>query len=202
MKSTREKVLQTVASHPKSTIMEIAIAVGINAISVRHHLTSLQVAGLIQAAEERHGVGRPRLIYSLTDDGLENFPTRYYQLTNLLIQQMKEALPEETVNSIFKRMGENFANEYKEKLVAMSLEEKLDFLEKHMKNEGYELEWKKINDGYLINEISCPFYQIGKEHPQICLFDMTLIAGILGIPPEIIEHSRNEESFCKFRIPE
>jgi DeoR family suf operon transcriptional repressor len=202
MKSTREKVLQTLASHPKSTIMEIANVVGINAISVRHHLTSLQAAGLIQAAEERHGVGRPRLIYSLTDDGLENFPTRYYQLTNLLIQQMKEALPEETVNSIFKRMGEKFSNKYKEKLVAMSLEEKLDFLEKLMKNEGYELEWKKINDGYLINEISCPFYQIGKEHPQICLFDMTLIAGILGIPPEIIEHSRNEESFCKFRIPE
>jgi len=200
MKNTREKVLQTLASHPKSTIMEIASAVGINAISVRHHLTSLQAAGLIQAEEERHGVGRPRLIYFLTDNGFENFPTRYYKLTNLLIRQIKESLPKETVDLIFKSMGENFANEYREKLVAMSIEEKLDFLEEIMKNEGYELEWEKSNDGYLINEISCPFYQIGKKHPQICLFDKTLIAGILGISPESIEHSRNEESFCKFRI--
>lgn len=200
MKSTREKVLQTLAATPKSTIVEIAESVDINAISVRHHLTSLQAAGLVEAEEERHGVGRPRLIYSLTEEGMENFPTRYYQLTNNLIQQIKSALPNQKVNELFKNMGKKLAEDYREKIEPMSFEERLDFLQKMMANEGYKLEWKKSGDKYTIHEISCPFYQIGKEHPEICLFDKTLIASVLKIPEDQIEHIRDDESFCKFKI--
>ena len=67
MKSTKDKILQTLLRKPKITINELAEAVGINPISVRHHLTNLQMEGLIAADEERHGVGRPRLVYSLTE---------------------------------------------------------------------------------------------------------------------------------------
>ena len=47
MKSTREKILTSLVSQPRSTINELADAVGINAISVRHHLTSLEAEGLV-----------------------------------------------------------------------------------------------------------------------------------------------------------
>ena len=70
MKSTKDKILQTLLRKPKITINDLAEAVGINPISVRHHLTNLQMEGLIAAEEERHGVGRPRLVYSLTEDGM------------------------------------------------------------------------------------------------------------------------------------
>jgi hypothetical protein len=36
-----------------------------------------QMEGLVEGQEERHGVGRPRLVYVLTDEGMEHFPTRY-----------------------------------------------------------------------------------------------------------------------------
>ena len=73
MKSTREKVLNTLASNPRSTIIDIANSVGINAISVRHHLTSLQADNLVSAEEERHGVGRPRLVYFKQKREWKNF---------------------------------------------------------------------------------------------------------------------------------
>ena len=41
MKSTKDKILQTLLRKPKITINELAEAVGINPISVRHHLTNL-----------------------------------------------------------------------------------------------------------------------------------------------------------------
>jgi predicted ArsR family transcriptional regulator len=43
MKSTRDRILQTLLRKPRSTINELAEAVGINPISVRHHLTNLQM---------------------------------------------------------------------------------------------------------------------------------------------------------------
>ena len=49
MKSTRDRILQTLLRRPRTTINELAEAVGINPISVRHHLTNLQVEGLVDA---------------------------------------------------------------------------------------------------------------------------------------------------------
>ena len=80
MKSTREKILRTLLAFPGSTINDLAEAVGINGISIRHHLTSLEADDLVVSSEERHGVGRPRLVYSLTDAGIEEFPSSYLRL--------------------------------------------------------------------------------------------------------------------------
>ena len=57
-KSTRERVLQTLLTNQRCTINEIADAVEINPISVRHHITKLQADGMVDSEEERHGVGQ------------------------------------------------------------------------------------------------------------------------------------------------
>ena len=111
MKSTKDKILQTLLRRPKITINDLAEAVGINPISVRHHLTNLQMEGLIAADEERHGVGRPRLVYSLTEDGMERFPTKYLRLTTRLLTQMKETMPAPVVSQLFGQIAEDLAKE-------------------------------------------------------------------------------------------
>jgi DeoR family suf operon transcriptional repressor len=200
MKSTREKVLQTLAGNPRSTIVEIADSVGINAISVRHHLTNLQAANLVTAEEERHGVGRPRLVYYLTDQGLENFPTRYYRLTNSLIEQIKETLSDSEVKKLFKAMADKLSHEYQPIFESLGFEEKLALLKKVMEKEGYELGWERKGDAYEIDEIACPFYQIGRDHPEICLFDKSLISNLLSVPEENIKHLRTGENRCTFQV--
>ncbi|MCK4488834.1 MAG: winged helix-turn-helix transcriptional regulator, partial [Anaerolineales bacterium] len=90
--NTRNGVLRTLLLHQRRTVNELAEAVDINPISVRHHVTKLEADGLIQSEEERHGVGRPRLVYSLTNKGMEQFPQRYLQLSLRLLQQLKANL--------------------------------------------------------------------------------------------------------------
>jgi predicted ArsR family transcriptional regulator len=116
MKSTRDRILQTLLRKPSSTINDLALAVGINPISVRHHLTNLQVEGLVDAEEERHGVGRPRLVYSLTEHGMEKFPTRYLRLTSRLLDQLKSTLPQPMVSRLFAEMASSLADEYSEQM--------------------------------------------------------------------------------------
>ncbi len=200
MKSTREKVLQTLASKPRSTIVEIADSVGINAISVRHHLTSLQASSLVSAEEERHGVGRPRLVYFLTEKGMENFPTRYFRLTNHLLGEIKETLPEDEVRGLFRKMADRISEEYKPVLKNLSPEERLKLLIEVMAREGYELSWEKSGSAFAISEVSCPFYQIGREHPEICLFDKSLISSMLGVPESKVKHLKKGESHCSFIV--
>ena len=200
MKSTREKVLRTLVTNPRSTIVEIAKSVGINAISVRHHLTSLQADGFIDAEEERHGVGRPRLVYFLTESGQENFPKRYFRLTNRLLEQMKKTLSDEDFKKIFKNMADDISEKYEPKIASLNFEEKLDLLKKVMANEGYDIHWLKLNNEYEIQEVTCPFYQIGKDHPEICLFDQSLIANMLSISEHDITRTKHGDNHCSFKI--
>ena len=200
MKSTRDHILQTLLRTPNRTINELAEAVGINPISVRHHITNLQVEGLILADEERHGVGRPRLIYSLTREGMEKFPTRYLRLTTLLLQQLKETMPKPMVAKLFNRIAEDLAHEYEGQMQGLSMEERLEFVKSLLAEEGFTVEWEKKDGQYQIHEISCPYYQIGVAHPEVCTVDQTLISRMLALPANKVECILDGGTHCTYVV--
>jgi predicted ArsR family transcriptional regulator len=200
MKSTKDRILQTLLRKPRITINEIAEAVGINAISVRHHLSNLEKEGLIAAEEERHGVGRPRLVYSLTQDGMERFPTKYLRLTTKLLAQMKETLPAPAVANLFSQVAEDMAQEYSQQVEGMSMEERLDFVKDMLAQEGFTVEWEKKGKEYQIHEISCPYYQIGVAHPEVCTVDQTLISKMLALPVSKVQCILNGGAHCTYVV--
>jgi DeoR family transcriptional regulator, suf operon transcriptional repressor len=200
MKSTRDRILQTLLRQPRSTINELAEAVGINPISVRHHLTNLQMEGLVEAQEERHGVGRPRLVYLLTEDGMEHFPTRYLRLTTRLLAQMKETMPEPMVSKLFSQVAEGLAADYAEQVKGLSMEERLETVKELLAEEGFTVEWEKAPDGYRIHEITCPYFQIGQSHPEVCTVDQTLISKMLAVPANKVQCILDGSSHCTYLV--
>jgi predicted ArsR family transcriptional regulator len=200
MKSTRDRILKTLLTHPNATISDLADAVNINTISVRHHLTNLLADGLIVASEIRHGVGRPRLVYSLSESGQENFPTRYMNLSNLLLAQLKKTLTQDEIKDIFTKIAQTIANDQIEKTKSLTFEEKLDFLKNSLAAEGFMVEWEKSDSGYMIHEISCPFYHVGQLHPEVCILDQTLITSILSIPTEKVLCVLNGDQHCTYLV--
>jgi len=200
MKSTKDKILQTLLRKPKMTINELAEAVGINAISVRHHLTNLTAEGLISAEEERHGVGRPRLMYSLTEDGMEKFPTKYLRLTTRLLDQMKDSMPGPVVAKLFSQIAEDMASEYSDQIKGLSMEDRLDFVQAMLAREGFTVEWEKKGKEYQIHEISCPYYQIGVAHPEVCTVDQTLISKMLALPVSKVQCILSGGAHCTYVV--
>ena len=200
MKSTKDKILQTLLRRPKITINDLAEAVGINPISVRHHLTNLQMEGLIAADEERHGVGRPRLVYSLTEDGMEKFPTKYFRLTTRLLAQMKDSMPGPVVANLFSQIAEDMASEYSDQMKGLSMEERLDFVKEMLAQEGFTVEWEKKGSEYQIHEISCPYYQIGVAHPEVCTVDQTLISRMLALPANKVQCILDGGTHCTYVV--
>jgi predicted ArsR family transcriptional regulator len=186
MVSTREKVLQSLLAHPRSTITELGLKVGINSISVRHHISSLLIEGLIVAEEERHGVGRPRQVYYLTESGSERFPTNYLRLTTKILDQMKSTLPAPVVDKLFTEIALDMSANYQDLAINLSLEEKLNLIKTLLSREGFTVEWEKAGDEYRIHEISCPYFHVGQNHPEVCKVDQTMISSILSIPVEKI----------------
>jgi predicted ArsR family transcriptional regulator len=200
MKSTRDRILQTLLHQPRTTINSLAVAVGINPISVRHHLTNLQVEGLVGTEEERHGVGRPRLVYFLTEAGTERFPTRYLRLTSRLLDQLKSTMPEPMVSKLFSQMASDMANEYTDQMKGLNMEERLDLTKTLLAEEGFSVEWEKSGSKYQIHEITCPYIRIGKSHPEVCTVDQVLISKMLAVPAEKVQCILSGDAHCTYVI--
>jgi predicted ArsR family transcriptional regulator len=200
MKSTRDRILSTLLAHPRISTNDIAKEVGINAISVRHHLTNLQMLNLIDSAEEMHGVGRPRLVYFLTEIGMEKFPTRYLRLTTRILSQMKSKLSKPMVTEMFREVAEIMAEEHAADLVGLGVEDRLNYIQELLADEGFVIEWEKKDTEYHIHEVSCPYLQIGQDHPEVCALDQTLISSMLALPVHKIQCVLSGANHCTYVV--
>jgi predicted ArsR family transcriptional regulator len=202
MQSTRERVLYTLLKNQHCTINELAEAVQINPISVRHHIAKLQAEGLVDSEEERHGVGRPRRLYVLTEAGLERFPTRYIQMSNRLLDQIKQQLPIQQVRMLFANMAKALIDEEAENtnFSGLVFEERLELVKKLLMREGFTVEWERKGDEYHIIETNCPYLHVGHYHPEICAMDQTLISSILNVPTEKVKCILNGDQLCTYVI--
>jgi predicted ArsR family transcriptional regulator len=200
-KSTRERVLQTLQKKHRCTINELAEAVDINPISVRHHISKLQADGLVGSEEERHGVGRPRQLYFLTEAGLEHFPTRYMRLAIRILEQLKEQVPAETVSLLFTQMAADLVEEYADpaKTRGLSTEQRLNLVKGLLKGEGFEIEWERIGDNYYIRELShtCMSDRITRG----MLDRSNLISSVLNLPTEKVKCVLNGDNNCTYVVP-
>jgi len=200
MKSTREKILRTLLAFPESSINDLAEAVGINGISVRHHLTALEAEDLVTSAEERHGVGRPRLIYSLTEKGNENFPTSYLRLTRRILETLKNQLSEESLYAFFEEIGKKIVEPYETNLDDKSLDERVKLIETALTHEGFTVQITKDKGAYTLTSLTCPYYRIGLDHPLVCAIDHTVISRLSGADIPLKSCIYNGSDRCIYKI--
>lgn len=197
---TRDIILRTLRSQGDCTVKDLAAAADVSPVSVRHHLSNLQAEGLVSVEEVRHGVGRPHHSFSLTEKALELFPTRYYRLTNRLLVELKESLPDGQVDDLFSGVADNMAQQFADELQELPLEERLQRLVDLLKKEGFDAELERKGDQLLIHELSCPYLHVGQEHPEICVLDQALIAKALTLPVERVTWLLEGDLHCTYAV--
>jgi DeoR family suf operon transcriptional repressor len=203
MVNTRNQVLNILLSQHQCTINELADAVEINPISVRHHISKLEAEGLIGSEEERHGVGRPRRVYFLTNKGMEKFPSRYLNLSIRILEKLKETLPPKTVNKLIKEMATEMVTDQIAQIDISNLEikERVSLIKQLLLDEGFTVEVNSKDDGVEIKETSCPYKHIGADHPEICLVDETMISEVLATPIEKTHCVLDGDPYCCYLAP-
>ena len=203
MSSTREKILETILSRQRVTINDLAEQVGINPISVRHHIGKLEAESLVASDDERHGVGRPLRYYRLTEFGLESFPTRYMALTTRLLDNIKNTMPEGTVAALFTQLGTEMAKDASAEvdLNLLPLEERLEVLREFLQNEGFNISWEMQGESVHIKELNCPYYQVGQSHPEVCYVDRTVISSIMNGPATRVHCVLDGDNHCTYVVP-
>ena len=152
------------------------------------------------ATEFRSGVGRPKLVYSLTRIALERFPTKYVRFAELLLGEMKTAMPAAVIDKLFAAMAQDIVTDNEARFEGKPLEEKMTLLMALLGEEGFLAEWNKVGSSYQVTEYNCPYFVIGQHHPEVCTIDQTLISKMLARPVEKTTCLLNGDQHCVFII--
>ncbi|UCF62553.1 MAG: ArsR family transcriptional regulator [Anaerolineaceae bacterium] len=198
--ATRETILRSIRTQGQCTVKELAEVVGISPVSVRHHLAQLQAEGLVATKEVRHGVGRPHHAFSLTDEAIELFPTRYFQLTNRLLDEIKYEMSPERVKSMFARMASSISEDFVGTHEHLPIEERLPKLMTMLSNEGFDAEYEIQGNQVIIRLLSCPYLQLVHHHPEVDFIDQELIAKTLSLPFERVNCLTEGDTHCSFVV--
>ena len=162
------------------TADELGKHLDISTVGVRGHLTSLEYDGLVGFQVERRGVGRPRYVYSLTDQGDELFPRTYSQVANGLLDALRSLDGDTGINRVFEKRTEWLAAQYRSRMLDKGLEERVKELIDIRTEEGYMADWEKVSDDeFLLREQNCAIYQIAQNTTQACSFELDLFKQVL-----------------------
>lgn len=199
--TTRETIIRALRAQGKCTVRELAQTVGISPVSVRHHLAHLKADGLIFSEEVRHGVGRPYHLFSLTDEALELFPTRFFRLTDLLMDEIKAQMHQEQVEALLLRIAKSIVDDYKQTFENLPTEARLPHLRDLLLNEGFETRINLHENQILIQMLNCPFTHLPQHHPEVCMIGRSIIAQVLSVPVELITCNQDESASCVLAVP-
>lgn len=195
---SRHKILETLKRR-KSTVDELSESLGISPTAVRQHLTILEGDSLVVGEPLKHNMGRPKLLYSLTENAETFFPKRYHMLAEALLTEI--ALEgEDKLRKTVRNISQKMSAPYRKEIVGKSITERMVLLKKAAEENGGYVEIRKERDSYYFYNFNCPLNLISAQYPVICDIHFSLIKTIAGV--EVVREKciAQNDGCCVYRI--
>ncbi|MEM1610530.1 MAG: helix-turn-helix domain-containing protein [Sulfolobales archaeon] len=167
------RVLELVAGEG-ATAAQIAKILGVRVSAVRKHLEKLEKHGLVRHMFVRKGVGRPRKVYMVTEQGIEALPKLYGEFLLELINRLTSMGLGERVEAVVSSMARDIALKSASKDITSSIENLNAF--------GFMGSVRRANGSIEIISRNCPLLKIAKSYYDlICIkFHTEILRNITG----------------------
>jgi predicted ArsR family transcriptional regulator len=204
--TVRKQILEILKERGAATVADLAEALEMAPVSVRHHLDILQGDNLICVGRvERNGaVGRPQQHYVLTEQAAAYFPNNFAALAAGLVQQMKLMLPPDQVKLAFQALAQNLAREAgPDQLHQLPLPERLTQVAAYLSERGYLARWVQDHgetDSFFLYKYNCPYRGISGDHPELCTMDQLLIDELVGEPCARVQWAAENGTCCAYQV--
>jgi len=194
------KIVEYLQRHGEGTVKDFAAMLEVSATAVREHLIHLQADGLVVTRAERHGPGRPRLIYCLSEKAQSLFPKQYDRLISLLLRELIALEGADKLDQILDRVSQRLAGEYADRMAGTDVAARLGELRRLLEQRGVPAEVAPEGDG--IKLFACPYYDVAHIHPQVCAMERQMIEYVLGEKLDLQNSIREGAHSCSFTVRE
>ena len=200
MQTTRQEILQHLQRNGRATVKELGQLLGLTSTGIRQHLTVLERDGLVLAHEERGGVGRPTLVYALTDKAEALFPRSYDELANNLLEEIRASEGRERMYQILHRVAERMADAYWERVQGKETAERVKETAAIMQEQGCLVDWTENDGEFLLNEYTCPFPKVAKQDSSVCALHVDFVRRLTGADTRLAQSLLRGQRACTYRI--
>ena len=187
---------------------QLAGAIGASRTGVLQQLRALEATGFVSRQTVRHGVGRPRHLYDITDEAQELFPANYGALAAGLLTAINAVGGEALVEQVFiarrRQIGDRVRRELHDRVGAKaSLAERVRELAVLQDEQGYLANAVIGGDGTIrLREHNCAILDVARGTRAACDAELDLFREVLGADVVRETHIASGDRCCSYRIVE
>jgi len=184
------------------TVDELAQPLGITRNAVRQHLSALENDRLVAQGATRPSGGRPEQLYVLADKGREIFPRQYSWFAQLVVESIKQDVGSaglrERLGAIGSAVGINLRSQYPG---LQNRQQKVEKLSEVMEQMGYNTtSMTAKGEAPTIEADNCVFHNLATKNPEICEFDLALLATFTDSKVDLQECMARGGNVCRFKF--
>ena len=184
----------------------LAEAMGASRTGVLQQLRALEAANLVRRETVRHGVGRPRHVYDVTEQAQDLFPNAYDGLATGLLAAIRAVGGEGLVDDIFEARRRMTTERVRERLAERlpadaSVVDRARELAMIQDEQGYLAEAVLGSDGVVrIVEHNCAIHHVATDVKAACRAELELFREVLGPDVQRETHIAGGDRCCTYRV--
>ena len=184
----------------------LATELGASRTGVLQQLRALERDGLVRRETVRHGVGRPRHVYDVTEHAQELFPAAYDGLATGLLSAIRAVGGTDLVDEVFdarrrissERIRQQLAERLPPDATALDRARELAAIQD---DQGYLAEAVIGADGVIrIVEHNCAIHRVATDVDAACRAELELFRDVLGGDVERETHIARNDRCCTYRL--
>lgn len=207
--TTRQRVLELVASAGPVAVAELATALHLTAAGIRRHLGELEDAGQIEVHEGvGHGPvrrGRPARRYIVTSHGQAALSNSYSELAADAMRYLADAVGPQALEGFAEERARGLELRYVARVDAAGpeLAGRVGALARALAADGYAASTRTVPGMAAVQlcQGHCPVQQIAAEFPQLCEAETQAFSRLLGVHVQRLSTLASGGHVCTTNIP-
>ncbi len=191
------QILTFLQRNGEATIRQLETELSVSTTAVREHLINLDARGYIATRLIRNGRGRPRIVYSLTEQARDAFPRSYDTLVTVLLDEIARQQGEDGLTQLLDTVSERLADGF-QRSGNGDLESRMGNVQKMMESRGIPVEVQPDSHGFTF--YACPYHEVALEHPAICAMEKHMLEQMLGHAIRSDTSIRKGSRVCSFSV--
>ena len=202
----RRELLVRLRRDGPSSPDRLAETLGASRTGVLQQLRALEAANLVRREMVRHGVGRPRHVYDVTEHAQDLFPNAYDGLATGLLAAIRSVGGEALVDDVFEARRRVTTERVREQLAERlpadaSVVDRARELAVIQDEQGYLAEAVLDPDGVIrIIEHNCAIHHVATGASAACRAELELFREVLGPDVERVTHIAGGDRCCTYRV--
>ena len=197
MQDTRQLILNFIQRNGPTTVAELSDGLRVVEVTLRSHVSVLVQKNLLQGQKSQDGrPGRPRVLYSLTNEARNSFPKSYDKLASRLLNVIGTKHTPDDFEPLFQNMGELWSTSVTKDVPTDSQEDRLEQAISALQDEGADIAIEKSGNNTVISMFNCPYTTIDEKFPHVCSMEQSFLTHTLQTDVKI-EASGPSIDHCK-----